>query len=168
MSLNRRALIASATALSATVLGATFALAESGKPADDLKPRSRLILLGTGGGPTPKPNRSAPAQVIVVNGSSYVIDCGGGVARQLVLAGVPAAALPNDWLGYAVMARPAGQGVQRIVIVPPGGTAPRGDGFDWAVLITAPPRRLLVVPRAALRDGGDLTRFESNFMLSEA
>lgn len=51
--------------------------------------RSRLILLGTGGGPTPKPARAAPAQVIVVNGASYVIDCGNGVARQLVLANVP-------------------------------------------------------------------------------
>ncbi|HEU4628723.1 MAG TPA: MBL fold metallo-hydrolase [Gemmatimonadaceae bacterium] len=48
--------------------------------------RSRLILLGTAGGPTPKPNRAAPAQVIVVNGASYVIDCGNGVARQMVLA----------------------------------------------------------------------------------
>jgi ribonuclease BN (tRNA processing enzyme) len=47
---------------------------------------SRLILLGTGGGPTPKPNRSAPANAIVVNGVTYVIDCGDGVARQMVLA----------------------------------------------------------------------------------
>lgn len=51
--------------------------------------KSRLILLGTGGGPTPKANRAAPSQVIVVNGAAYVIDCGNGVARQLVLAGVP-------------------------------------------------------------------------------
>src|ERR1700676_1448684 len=56
------------------------------KPIADTKPKSRLILLGTAGGPTPKPNRSAPAQVIVVNGVSYVIDCGNGVARQMVLA----------------------------------------------------------------------------------
>jgi len=48
--------------------------------------KSRLILLGTGGGPSPKPNRSAPAQVIVVGGDAYVIDCGNGVARQMVLA----------------------------------------------------------------------------------
>lgn len=47
---------------------------------------SRLILLGTAGGPTPKPNRAAPAQVIVAGGASYVIDCGNGVARQMVLA----------------------------------------------------------------------------------
>lgn len=49
---------------------------------------SRLILLGTGGGATPKKTRSAPAQIIVVNGRGYVIDCGNGVARQMMLAGV--------------------------------------------------------------------------------
>jgi ribonuclease BN (tRNA processing enzyme) len=47
-----------------------------------------LILLGTAGGPTPKRLRSAPAQVILVNDRAYVVDCGNGVARQLVLAGV--------------------------------------------------------------------------------
>ena len=52
------------------------------------QPRARLILLGTGGGPTPKPNRASPAQVIVVDGASYVIDCGNGVARQMVQAGL--------------------------------------------------------------------------------
>jgi len=51
-------------------------------------PRTRLILLGTGGGPTPKKSVSAPAQVIVVDGALYVVDCGDGVARQLVLAGL--------------------------------------------------------------------------------
>ena len=51
--------------------------------------RTRLILLGTGGGPTPKKSVSAPAQVIIINGAAYVVDCGDGVARQLVLADVP-------------------------------------------------------------------------------
>jgi ribonuclease BN (tRNA processing enzyme) len=50
--------------------------------------RSRLILLGTAGGPTPKPNRAAPAQAIVIGDATYLIDCGNGVARQLALAGV--------------------------------------------------------------------------------
>ena len=50
--------------------------------------KSRLILLGTAGGPTPKPNRAAPSQVIVVGDTCYVIDCGNGVARQLILAGL--------------------------------------------------------------------------------
>lgn len=50
--------------------------------------KSRLILLGTGGGPRPRKTNSASAQVIVVNDVAYVVDCGDGVARQLVLAGV--------------------------------------------------------------------------------
>jgi ribonuclease BN (tRNA processing enzyme) len=45
-----------------------------------------LILLGTAGGPTPKPNRAAPAQAIVVGDATYIIDCGNGVARQMALA----------------------------------------------------------------------------------
>src|SRR5919106_3936450 len=52
----------------------------------------KLILLGTGGGPRPRKGRSAPAQVILVNEKAYVIDCGDGIARQLVFAGV---ALPR-------------------------------------------------------------------------
>jgi ribonuclease BN (tRNA processing enzyme) len=50
--------------------------------------RTRLILLGTGGGPRPRKANSASAQVIVANNSAYVIDCGNGVARQLAFAGV--------------------------------------------------------------------------------
>ena len=49
---------------------------------------SRLILLGTGGGPTPKAHRAAPAQALVVDGRIYVVDCGNGVARQMALAGL--------------------------------------------------------------------------------
>ena len=67
------------------VSGGLIALAGIAASAEP-KPKSRLILLGTAGGPTPKPNRAAAAQVIVVNGASYVIDCGNGVARQMVLA----------------------------------------------------------------------------------
>jgi ribonuclease BN (tRNA processing enzyme) len=50
---------------------------------------TRLILLGTGGGPRPRKANSAPAQVIVANDTAYIIDCGNGVARQLAFAGVP-------------------------------------------------------------------------------
>jgi ribonuclease BN (tRNA processing enzyme) len=51
-------------------------------------PASRLILLGTAGGPTPKATRSGPSQIIVVGDRGYVVDCGDGVARQLTMAGV--------------------------------------------------------------------------------
>lgn len=52
-----------------------------------------LTLLGTAGGPTPRGHRSAPAQVVVVDGTAYVFDCGNGVADQLVRAGVPFSAI---------------------------------------------------------------------------
>jgi len=51
--------------------------------------KTKLILLGTGGGPRPRKTSSQPSQVILVNDTPYVVDCGNGVARQLVLAGVP-------------------------------------------------------------------------------
>jgi ribonuclease BN (tRNA processing enzyme) len=59
-----------------------------------------LILLGTAGGPTPKPNRAAPSQVIVVNGASYVIDCGNGVARQMILAGLKLGSIRSVFLTH--------------------------------------------------------------------
>lgn len=68
--------------------GAAMSLLGAGAFGQNPAKGTRLILLGTGGGPTPKRNRSAPAQVIVVNGVSYVIDCGNGVGRQLVSAGL--------------------------------------------------------------------------------
>ena len=49
---------------------------------------TRLILLGTGGGPRPRKENVSACQVIVVNDALYVIDCGNGVARQLVSAGL--------------------------------------------------------------------------------
>src|SRR5678816_1084986 len=61
---------------------------------------TRLILLGTGGGPRPRKANSAPAQVIIVNGSAYVVDCGDGVARQLVMANVPLASLKSIFITH--------------------------------------------------------------------
>jgi ribonuclease BN (tRNA processing enzyme) len=49
---------------------------------------SRLVLLGTAGGPTPKVARSAPAHAVVVNDAIYLVDAGNGVGRQLVRAGL--------------------------------------------------------------------------------
>ena len=53
------------------------------------KSKTRLVLLGTGGGPrvTAK-GRAKPATLIAVNGVPCVVDCGDGVALQLVRAGV--------------------------------------------------------------------------------
>lgn len=57
-------------------------------PAASAAGRTRLILLGTAGGPSPKPERSGPSQAIVVDDAVYVVDCGDGVARQFVRAGL--------------------------------------------------------------------------------
>jgi len=77
VNLSRRAFLA----------GATLLLARA--RADTPPGRTRLILLGTAGGPTPKARRAAPSQAIVVGNRIYLVDCGDGVARQLVLAGLP-------------------------------------------------------------------------------
>jgi len=88
----RRAFIAGALGLCASALWPQGLSAQ--------KSKTRLILLGTGGGPRPKKNASSSAQVIVANGVAYVVDCGDGVARQLVLANVPLASLRHVFLTH--------------------------------------------------------------------
>lgn len=61
---------------------------------------TKLILLGTGGGPRPRKASSGSAQVIVINGAAYVVDCGDGVARQLVFANVPLPSLRHIFLTH--------------------------------------------------------------------
>lgn len=89
--ISRREFVAAATALSAVTWQPT-SLAQSA--------RTRLILLGTGGGPRPRIASSAAAQVIVSAGVAYVIDCGDGVARQLAFAGVPLASLRHVFVTH--------------------------------------------------------------------
>ena len=57
--------------------------------AQKAKPRTRIVFLGTKGGPRVGVGASNPANVIIVNDTPMVIDCGMGVSRQLVNAGVP-------------------------------------------------------------------------------
>ena len=51
---------------------------------------TRLILLGTGGGPGVHTQRSQPASLLVVDGRPYLIDCGDGTVEQLKRAGFDA------------------------------------------------------------------------------
>jgi ribonuclease BN (tRNA processing enzyme) len=62
--------------------------------------RTRLILLGTGGGPRPRKASSGSAQVIVAGGALHVVDCGDGVARQIVRAGLELPALRHVFLTH--------------------------------------------------------------------
>lgn len=79
--LNRRALL-----LGSLLLGI------SGGASSQIQPRSglgtKLILLGTKGGPRVGGERSNPATLITIDGTPYLIDCGYGTARQIVRAGV--------------------------------------------------------------------------------
>jgi ribonuclease BN (tRNA processing enzyme) len=55
--------------------------------------RTRVVLLGTAGGPALRIGRSSPAAAVVVDGVPYVVDCGYGVGRQLVDAHIAPTAI---------------------------------------------------------------------------
>jgi ribonuclease BN (tRNA processing enzyme) len=90
--MKRRRFLPSAAALAGTVSWPGHSAAQRAK--------TRLILLGTGGGPRPRKSSSASAQVILVNDTAYVIDCGNGVARQMVFADVPLAKLRHVFITH--------------------------------------------------------------------
>jgi ribonuclease BN (tRNA processing enzyme) len=52
------------------------------------KTGTRLITLGTSGGPPPRAGRAQSSNLLIVNGTHYVIDAGDGVARRLAKAGI--------------------------------------------------------------------------------
>jgi ribonuclease BN (tRNA processing enzyme) len=49
---------------------------------------TRLITLGTSGGPPPRAHRAQSSNLLTVNGTHYVVDAGDGVARRLAKAGI--------------------------------------------------------------------------------
>ena len=77
--------------LSANVLAQTKQTPETGM---------KIVLLGTAGGPTPKKNRAAPSQVVIVDGVSYVVDCGNGVAQQMVKANLKLSSIEHIFLTH--------------------------------------------------------------------
>ena len=66
-------------------LGALSVLPAFGQDAK----RTRLILLGTKGGPRVGTTPKNPSTLLLINGVPYVVDCGYGASVQLVAAGVP-------------------------------------------------------------------------------
>src|SRR5215208_49280 len=55
----------------------------------EAKARTRIVFLGTKGGPRVEVGRSNPANLIEINGTRIVLDCGMGVSHQLAAAKVP-------------------------------------------------------------------------------
>jgi ribonuclease BN (tRNA processing enzyme) len=81
-------------------LAGTAALAAPAVFAQADKPRTRIVFLGTKGGPRVEPGRSNPANLVVVNGTPYVIDCGMGVSHQLGAAGIPLESIKYIFIGH--------------------------------------------------------------------
>lgn len=55
----------------------------------EAKARTLIVFLGTKGGPRVEVGRSNPANLIEINGTRIVLDCGMGVSHQLAAAKVP-------------------------------------------------------------------------------
>ena len=92
MSMTRRTVLRGALCVLGTALSPVTGSAQGA--------RTRLILLGTGGGPRPRTTSAGSAQVIIANGTPYVVDCGDGVARQLVFARVPLPSLRHVFITH--------------------------------------------------------------------
>ncbi|HUL23838.1 MAG TPA: MBL fold metallo-hydrolase, partial [Thermodesulfobacteriota bacterium] len=90
---SRRKFLTGSMAVFAGALLAKDGFAQAKDSGPTKKSDTRVILLGTGGGPRPNNMRNQSAWVVIVNNVPYVVDCGGGVSRQLVFAGVPLAGL---------------------------------------------------------------------------
>jgi len=73
--------------ISAASAASFLALTRAGDAQD--KKRTRIILLGTKGGPrVGEAGRSNPSTLILINDVPYVVDCGYGVSRQLIKADI--------------------------------------------------------------------------------
>jgi ribonuclease BN (tRNA processing enzyme) len=77
---SRRAFLTAAAACGLSVVVSAHAA-----PGD-----AKVTLLGTKGGPRVNKARANPCNLVTVGGRSYVVDCGYGVTRQLVDAGLEA------------------------------------------------------------------------------
>src|ERR1700728_3520247 len=82
MKLPRRQFLHLAAAVAAVPAVSRFATAQT------YQPGTRLITLGTLAGPFPNPLRAQSSNLLIVNGTPYVVDAGDGVVRRLAQAGV--------------------------------------------------------------------------------
>ena len=70
--------------------GACGLSAAAGLRAEAADGDAKVVLLGTRGGPRVNKGPANPANLVIAGGRSHVVDCGYGVTRQLVNAGVEA------------------------------------------------------------------------------
>src|SRR5690348_15297900 len=70
-----------------TVAATTGGLLAQDRTTPAAKSGTVVITLGTGGGPLPRKDRAQSSNLLVVNGTFYLIDAGGGVTRRIVQSG---------------------------------------------------------------------------------
>jgi ribonuclease BN (tRNA processing enzyme) len=78
-------LAAAASAGLTLAVAADLAAAQNG--AGPAASGTTLVTLGTAGGPLPRPDRAQSSNLLVVNGTLYLIDAGGSVTSRIVQAG---------------------------------------------------------------------------------
>ena len=108
---SRRAFLSTALAGSAaTLAGATAASAQPSSTAEWTPERTqaalregsgtKLVLLGTGGGPVEGRARHMTSHVLVSKGAAYIVDCGLGVTTQFAHTGIPFSAVRSIFLTH--------------------------------------------------------------------
>ena len=86
--------------------------------------KTRLVLLGTAGGPSAKPARAQPANAVIVNDDIYIVDAGDGIVRQLALGGYPLAKVRAVFITHHHSDHTAGYGPLLLRAWLSGRTAP--------------------------------------------
>jgi ribonuclease BN (tRNA processing enzyme) len=84
----RRAVLVGAAGVASLGLRLPLAAQPAAANAPAPPPGTRLVMLGTRGGPGVDPTRSETASAVVVDGIPYLVDCGYGTMRALVAAGL--------------------------------------------------------------------------------
>ena len=64
------------------------------------KTGTRLITLGTRGGPIPMVGRAQSSNILIVNGALYIVDAGEGVTRRLTRAGIAIGDIDNIFITH--------------------------------------------------------------------
>ena len=104
--LSRRSLLAGVVAVPALATTAVAAERPATKSAEEVTAALRnakgtkLVLLGTGGGPVPGRSRLMTSHVMLSQGAAYVLDCGMGVTGQYARTGIPFSALKSIFITH--------------------------------------------------------------------
>lgn len=98
---SRRAVLSAvATSAAAAAPLLTAMQAAAATPATGADAPLSLVLLGTNGGPPPLANRYGISSALVVNGRTYVVDCGRGAVTQYLRAGLSLPSLAGIFLTH--------------------------------------------------------------------